>query len=90
MDDYSYDELLVHYEAVLRCRAEVTKHLAQAIRIANNAKNRQFGQYVKGLEETGKRLDLAFGRRAEVDTSSFFSKLDQLTGAGKTKGDGNS
>ncbi len=90
MDEYSYDEARVHYEAVLRCRAETTRHWVTAIRVASGAKKRELNRYFKQLEETGKRLDLALGRRAEVNPESFFSALDGLVQSKKGRGDGNS
>lgn len=89
MDEYSQEEAQVHYEAILRCRAETTRHWFTAIRVATNAKKRDVNKYLKELENTGRALDLAFGRRVEVETEAFFSTLDGLARSKKGRGDGN-
>lgn len=77
MDDYTAEELQIHYEASFRLRADLTVHWTIAIRVANNAKERSYRRYVKNLEDTGRQIDLAMGR-IDVETTQFFSVLDDM------------
>lgn len=75
-DDYSADELQVHYEAALRLLADSEGRYAISIRTANNAKKRAFSKYMKSLAQTGKRIDKEMGRT--VQAQDFFTRLDML------------
>ena len=82
MDNYTKEELQVHYEAVIRRRASQTKQLSIAVRVANNAKNRSFQKYMKELEQTGWRIDQEMGRTG-VDVEGFFFSLDKKLSKGR-------
>ncbi len=84
MDDYSTDELQIHYESVIRRRANVTKLGAIAIRVANNAKNRSFQKYLKELDLTGWRIDTQMGRIG-MDVGGFFFDLDRKLSKGRKR-----
>lgn len=75
-DDYSTDELEVHYEAIIRRRARESKQLAMVIRLGNNAKPRTLKKYFKELDLTGWRIDNEMGR-LEMDVGKFFFDLDK-------------
>ena len=74
-DDYSTDELEIHYEAIIRKRARESKQLAMVIRLANNAKARTLAKYFKELDMTGWRIDNEMGRIG-MDVGKFFFDLD--------------
>ena len=77
MDDYSTDELQVHFEAAIRHRSHLNSQLATTIRVANNAKKKDFVKYIRGLEETGWRIDLDMGR-VHRNPEAILSGLDAL------------
>ena len=74
LDDYCAEELQVYYEAAIRTNAKQERDLARVIRVANNAKSRDFQKFVKQLEETPKRIDRIMGRRDSV--RQIFNQFD--------------
>ncbi len=60
--EYTLEELDVHHEAILRREAEENKALANVMRVAQNAKAREYKKFIKQLEETGNRIDKATGQ----------------------------
>ena len=63
-DDYTLDEIDVHHEAILRREADEHKAQANIMRVAANAKAKQFSKFIKQLDETGNRIDKATGKLA--------------------------
>ena len=84
MDDYTAEELQVHYEATIRNRAETMRDWSNVIRVANHAKERSYRKFIKRLEDTGRQLDLAMGR-SSTETESFFSALDSFVSKKKSE-----
>ncbi len=76
LDDYTAEELQVHYEAAIRLQSKREMDLARVIRVSNNAKSKDFRKFMKQLEDTPRRIDRAMGRRESVE--SIFNKLDQV------------
>ena len=77
MDDYSADEIEVHYEACLRLKGKKTKDLAEAVRMATLGNRRLFKQYTKELESIGEKLDQVAGR-VKFDVEDFFARLGRI------------
>lgn len=83
LDDYTAEELQVHYEAAIRLNAKREMDLARVIRVSNNAKSRDFRKFIKQLEDTPRRIDRVMGRRENVE--AIFNKLDQVLAKRKKK-----
>lgn len=79
MEDYCAEELSLHYEAVLRQRARITKHWARVLRIAPNADKKAWRQFTHELDGAWKRIELAAGR-STVDLEGFFGGVKRARG----------
>lgn len=77
LDDYTWDEIQVHYEAAIRQDAYDRRNLALMNRISHHAKDRTFKKYLRQLEETGERLDRDMGRTRD-STNSIIAGIDRV------------
>jgi len=84
MFDYCIEELEIHYEALVRKKAEDTKQQASMLRTAINADRKGFRRFIKELEDTWRKIELAQGRVLS-SPDSFFAGLDGVKGKNRGK-----
>ena len=84
MNDYTVDELQIHYEAAIRFRAEQQVMAATAVRVGNNAGKNDWRLYVKQLQNTWREIELSQGRTI-VKADAFFRGLDATIASAKAK-----
>lgn len=77
MEEYSVDELQLHYEALLRRRAKETKRLAMAVRAGSQAGKRGWQEYMKYLDGTWRQIEVAAGRKPH-NMGAFFAGLAKV------------
>jgi hypothetical protein len=70
-EDYTIDELEIHYEAALRKQSKDTQRHATTVRIAQYASQKSFKEHMKKLDDVWKKIELAAGRSIST-ASSFF------------------
>ena len=84
MFDYCTEEIEIHYEALVRKRANDTKHDAIMFRTAMNADKKGFKRYIKGLDNMWRKIELNQGR-AISKTENLFAGLNRMTGSQSTQ-----
>ena len=77
MFDYSAEELELHYEALLRRRANETRHWGTAMRVATHAGKRGWASYSRRLEHLWKDIEIAAGRFPQP-VHRFFNALENV------------
>lgn len=85
MEDYSIDELALHYEAMVRTQAKATKHQATMFRAAMHADKRGWREFRKMLDGVWRDIELAAGRSVS-NAGTFFDALDKKLAAKKRRG----
>ncbi len=80
--EYCIDELILHYESMLRTRAKKTQREAAAIRAATHAAKKGWREFNRHLDQTWRNIELAAGRSIHRQ-GDFFAGLSRVR-AGKT------
>jgi hypothetical protein len=79
-ENYTIDELEIHYEAALRRQAKETQRQATTIRIAQYASQKHFKEHMRKLDEVWKKIELAAGRSISTASSFFGGGKEQHRG----------
>lgn len=77
LDDYTWEEVQVHYEAAIRGDADARHDKAILIRIAEHGKDRTFKKYLRQLRETGLRIDEGMGR-TQMSADAIIAGIDRV------------
>ena len=77
MEEYTVDELQLHYEALLRRRAKETQRFATAARAASQAGKRGWKEFMSYLDGTWRQIEIAAGRKPH-NVEAFFHGLGKV------------